>query len=232
VGSFSFFNLLRRLNTLRSQLAGKRRTNEGYAAKISTNTREFRSHRATFCTARLAPIFHPTPHSSAAFEVVLETKRRLNHSLTYQFNFKFMKNQSINALAAVDASLCNLKLVLDDFSKTNVRGSNYFEQTCKAALVKAYELSLLTTKKNNKNAYFLLSALRGVCEDYIALRFIFEKFGSDSNKVIQLRLDEESYKSSISQWEFFKKIIPTSNCIIKTISRVSLTHVKLSYVCS
>lgn len=66
---FSCFDIcgeLSALNTVRAKLVGERRTNEGCAAKISANTREFRSQRATFCTARLAPIFHPTPHSSAA----------------------------------------------------------------------------------------------------------------------------------------------------------------------
>lgn len=64
--SFSFCIWQLPLNTVHSEWVGKRRTNEGCAAKISTNTRECRVRLARSCTARLAPIFHPTPHSSAA----------------------------------------------------------------------------------------------------------------------------------------------------------------------
>lgn len=119
-----------------------------------------------------------------------------------------MKSLPNDPLAAVGTTLSNLGKILEDFSKASVEDSNYFEQACKAAFIKAYEFSSLAIKTDSQNPFFLVSALRGICEDYIALKFIHEKFDTDSNTVIQLRLDIESYKSSISQWEFFKKNRP------------------------
>ncbi len=76
----------------------------------------------------------------------------------------------------------------------------------KATLIKSYEFSLTTIKLNAEGIYFMLPALRGICEEFIVEKFIAEKFSdkNDQNYLITLWHQHGLLKSSIAQWNYFK----------------------------
>jgi len=78
-----------------------------------------------------------------------------------------------------------------------------FDCSTTASLVKAYEFCIEATESNKENSFFLLASLRGICEDYISLKFIHEKEKASENRICFLRASEETYASSIAQWHFF-----------------------------
>lgn len=80
---------------------------------------------------------------------------------------------------------------------------NQFKKAIKASLVKAYEFLNATTTIQDESVFFMMPFLRGVCEDYIALRFIESDFGADADHVIGLKLSEDLYASAINQWNFY-----------------------------
>jgi hypothetical protein len=110
--------------------------------------------------------------------------------------------------------LSNALLQLGDSIKPSVvitgeMAENAFDLAATAALIKAYEFCKEATEADPKNSFFLLASLRGICEDYIALKFIHDKAGPVKNEVVHLRLLEEAHESSIAQWQFFKENRPS-----------------------
>ncbi len=80
---------------------------------------------------------------------------------------------------------------------------NQLKKAIKASLVKAYEFLNAITTVQDESVFFMMPFLRGVCEDYIALRFITSNFGTDADQVIELKLFEDLYTSAIHQWDFY-----------------------------
>ncbi len=80
---------------------------------------------------------------------------------------------------------------------------NQFNKVIKAALIKSYEFLNAAVEMQDDHVFFVMPFLRGVCEDYIALKFIASNLGSDSDQVIELKLQDELYTSAIAQWNFY-----------------------------
>jgi hypothetical protein len=51
--------------------------------------------------------------------------------------------------------------------------------------------------------------MRGICEDFISLKFIYEYLPQQKDEIIGLSALAETYKSSISQWKFFTSKKPS-----------------------
>ncbi|NYF78841.1 DUF5677 domain-containing protein [Granulicella arctica] len=80
-----------------------------------------------------------------------------------------------------------------------------FDMATAAALVKAYEFCKEAAEADKRHSFFLLASLRGICEDYIALKFIHDKEETAKDEIIYLRMLDETHESSIVQWKFFKE---------------------------
>lgn len=80
---------------------------------------------------------------------------------------------------------------------------NQLKKVIKASLVKAYEFLNATTTMPDESVFFMMPFLRGVCEDYIVLRFIASDFGTDADQVVELKLLDDRYTSAIAQWKFY-----------------------------
>ncbi|SRR5258708_5882935 len=83
-----------------------------------------------------------------------------------------------------------------------------FDMAATAALIKAYEFCKQAAGSDKDQSFFLLASLRGICEDYIVLKFIQEQAEDVKNDVIRSRMSEEAHESSIAQWKFFKENRP------------------------
>ena len=99
--------------------------------------------------------------------------------------------------------------LVEDFSKTQSGDQNLFEKVTKAVFVKAYEFNRTITGSKSEDVYFMMSALRGICEEYIAIKFISAKLGEKKDQVVDLKFHEDLYNSAVIQWKFFKKNHPT-----------------------
>ncbi len=90
--------------------------------------------------------------------------------------------------------LTNIEPIINKIASTKAENfTAMFTETAKAALVKSYEFNCAAISVQDTNAYFMMSALRGLCEDYIVLRFISSKLDNDKDKVIKLKGFEEGY---------------------------------------
>jgi Family of unknown function (DUF5677) len=79
-----------------------------------------------------------------------------------------------------------------------------FVQTMKAALIRSYEFTCKVTAVDDEIAFFMMPFLRGVCEDYIVLKFFYLKLGDGTDEAIGIKIEEDLYRSAIAQWNFFE----------------------------
>lgn len=86
-----------------------------------------------------------------------------------------------------------------------------FDLLLKATIIKAYEFSLSIINLKGDNIYFMLPALRGICEEFIVEKFILEKFtdAKERNFIMSVWQQHGILRSSIAQWEYFKINKPT-----------------------
>lgn len=96
-----------------------------------------------------------------------------------------------------------------DFAKdtlTNEDWQRMFSLTLKATIIKSYEFCLTVINSRSDDIYFMLPTLRGICEEYITEKFIFDKTSDidERNFIITIWQQHGLLKSSISQWEYYK----------------------------
>jgi hypothetical protein len=111
--------------------------------------------------------------------------------------------------------LPTLECELSTTAQGNARTPDIFVQSSKAALIRSYEFLCHVPNIGDETAFFMMPFLRGVCEDYIVLRFLHSKLGNDVDDVIRIKLTEDICKSSISQWNFFKANRPNQKLYYK-----------------
>ncbi len=101
----------------------------------------------------------------------------------------------------------SLTAYFKDFSRDKLSRQDLnvmFELILKATVIKSYEFCNATIQSRD-NTFFMLPALRGICEEYITEKFIFDKFSNDErNFMIMAWQHHGLLKSSIAQWEYFK----------------------------
>jgi len=102
-----------------------------------------------------------------------------------------------------------LKEYFEEFSKddfTDKDNERMFLLLLKATIVKSYEFSLATISLRGENIFFMLPALRGICEEHITEKFLFETFPDieERNFIVTVWQQHGILKSSIAQWEYFK----------------------------
>lgn len=108
----------------------------------------------------------------------------------------------------------------DLFSKdqlSNDDANRLFDLTLKATTIKSFEFAQAVTKLDGANRYFMLPSLRGICEEYITEKFIYDKYvnTSDRNSLIMMWMMHCNLKSSIAQWEYFKSYKPSQTLYYK-----------------
>jgi hypothetical protein len=81
---------------------------------------------------------------------------------------------------------------------------NLFDEITKATIIKSFEFNLYVTGNKDDQVFFMIPTLRGICEEYIAEKFIFNHFATDKSAIIYLWTEYHRLKSSIAQWEYFK----------------------------
>ncbi len=103
-----------------------------------------------------------------------------------------------------------------------------FEMAAAAVLMKAHEFCLEAVQTPAPDSFFLLASLRGICEDYISLRFIHEqaKSSTDRDRVVFLRMMAEVHESSAAQWKFFKDHHSTQRLYYKDNISLELKQVR------
>lgn len=94
------------------------------------------------------------------------------------------------------------------FSEDDVSDREHFRLSLKAAFIKSYELCVAATQGDPLKDFFVMSGLRGVCEEYIVFRFLFKHHPSNKGEIIRLKVQEEVFQSSLVQWDFFREHHP------------------------
>jgi hypothetical protein len=96
----------------------------------------------------------------------------------------------------------------------------------KAAFVRNLEYNLQVNKKDETNFYFLMPFLRGLSEDYIALKFITQRIESiDQDDFIKYFMTNDLVKSINAQENFFDKVRVHQQIVIpKTVPSVYENH--------
>jgi Family of unknown function (DUF5677) len=87
-----------------------------------------------------------------------------------------------------------------------------FRGVAKGALVKAYDLVCYThrikTRSQKESSFFVASALRGICEDLIALKFLRRLKRDEREEIVTIRMLMATAEASRKQAEFFKRRRP------------------------
>jgi len=87
-----------------------------------------------------------------------------------------------------------------------------FRGVLKGAFIKAYEFARYahSIKPNsaNEGCFFAASALRGICEDLIALKFLRQLSKKDRDEVMTIKMLAGTTEASAKQTRFFKKRRP------------------------
>ncbi|PQV62875.1 hypothetical protein B1R32_11915 [Abditibacterium utsteinense] len=105
----------------------------------------------------------------------------------------------------IEEILSGLNSTVERLSVRHCKDTILSESVAISAFVKSYEFNLAVNKATDENAYFMTSVLRGICEDYIVLKFLWSEINQSKDQVMELKLYEEIYQSSIAQWNFFSK---------------------------
>ena len=115
----------------------------------------------------------------------------------------------IKSIEILRASLNDLNPYLAQFSQDEAGPKDLLRKTLKAAIIKSYEFLLVVVDAKETDAFFYIPALRGICEDYITLRFISSQLGTDAERALMCNFSEELYSSVQVQWSFFEKNHPS-----------------------
>lgn len=79
----------------------------------------------------------------------------------------------------------------------------YFDICLRSTLVKALEFSLLAHSRHSKDAFFMMATLRGVCEDFIVLRYLFRFPKAQRDKLVWLLMQRQFTEAIRAQTKFF-----------------------------
>ncbi len=83
--------------------------------------------------------------------------------------------------------------------------------TCilRAAFAKNYEFNCICNSlTDQKDAYFLMASLRGICEDLIAIKYLKDKIHIDRDELLSLMVQKGTLEGIVIQREFFRENKP------------------------
>ena len=104
--------------------------------------------------------------------------------------------------------------------KYNLLHEGLFRGTLRAAFVRAYQFAVYCNKIKFNDAdegtFFMASALRGTCEDLIALKFIRQLPRKQRDEVIAIEMSLAVNKAVVEQTKFFRKERPFQQVISAT----------------
>lgn len=96
--------------------------------------------------------------------------------------------------------------------KYDIPREGLFRCALRASFVRAYQFALYCNKiegaKADEGAFFMASALRGTCEDLIALKFIRRLNRKERDEVIAIEMAMAVEKAVVEQTKFFRKKRP------------------------
>src|SRR5580658_76276 len=88
----------------------------------------------------------------------------------------------------INARLKRLDKEVAEKGKYNIKRDGMFRCVLRAAFDKAFEFARYTNsvrmEQANQSSFFMASALRGICEDLIALKFLRQLSRKDRDEVI------------------------------------------------
>ncbi|QJB45747.1 DUF5677 domain-containing protein [Dolichospermum flos-aquae] len=127
--------------------------------------------------------------------------------------------------------LLELKPYLDEISKGYIEKETKHCMILKSALRKNIEFNLFVWQQKqenqDKNSFFSVATLRGICEDIITLNFLNTLNKNDRNNIIDNLFHLDFLKTSVVQSDFFEKNRPLQP-IFKKISDQSKLELEIS----
>src|SRR6267154_3217508 len=105
-----------------------------------------------------------------------------------------------------------------------------FRGVLRAAFIRSFEFACsihsYSLDQANEHSVFLSAALRGICEDLIALKFIRRLKRKDRDEVVKIRMLVSTGEAIAKQAAFFRKSRPFQPVIRKFMDQVDLTAEK------
>lgn len=99
-----------------------------------------------------------------------------------------------------------------DKGNYNIPKEGFFRCALRASFVRAYQFAVYSNKidgeKADEGAFFMASALRGTCEDLIALKFIRQLKRKERDEVIAIEMVVAVNRALVEQTKFFRKERP------------------------
>lgn len=119
-------------------------------------------------------------------------------------------SQSSEFNKAVTLVLDSMKGYFEKHShdQISLHNQQLFPEVLKATIIKAYEFAISINQHREDYMFFTLPSLRGICEEYIVEKFIWNYFRNDTNEIILLRHNYDHIKSCIVQWKYFEENRP------------------------
>ncbi len=114
-----------------------------------------------------------------------------------------------NSRPSLPKSFLALTSYMSEIAKGTMGRHTMFSLCVKASAAKCFELNLaIPQATKSKSAFFLMSSLRGVCEDLIVLRFIGRMPSRDRNKLLSALASAEIRIRTKRQDAFFAAVRP------------------------
>jgi hypothetical protein len=103
-----------------------------------------------------------------------------------------------------------------------IRSDGLFVLCLKASLAKCYEFNIAArTHKQDDSAFFLVPALRGICEDLIVLKFINGLPSADRENLVGLLMAYDVHSRVDTQSKFFAEVRPQQPVLrLRNVDRV------------
>jgi hypothetical protein len=115
----------------------------------------------------------------------------------------------VNAKEEVAEILQTLSESVKRHTQGSLQADGSFKTAVRAALAKNYELNqIISAQKEPEPAFAFTSALRGICEDVIGLKFIATFDEADRDEVIKILMLESTFTFMDKQRAFFKSNRP------------------------
>jgi Family of unknown function (DUF5677) len=112
--------------------------------------------------------------------------------------------------------MCDLLKTIEtealDKGNYNLPKEGFFRCALRASFVRAYQFAVycnrIDSEKADEGAFFMASALRGTCEDLIALKFIRQLKRKERDEVVAIEMAVAVNKAVVEQTKFFRKERP------------------------
>ncbi len=141
-----------------------------------------------------------------------EEQRAIVLAVMAKAKAKAEKRKSARKRLTIHGRLKRLEPEVRKHAEYDMKGEGVYLWVARSSLIKAFEFAKYTNgineKRVNEATFFAASALRGICEDVIALGFLHQLSKELRDEVLGIELMLGIQKTTAEQAKFFKSVRP------------------------